>query len=188
MFASAMNTLLFAAGTAGKGGFTEFYNTWFNIPGFELWKFINLAIFIAVLLYLVKKPLSDAFKARREQIRAELIKAEEEKQAALARLTAAEAKLAQLETEKDTILKNAKEEAAAEKKRLADQTKADIERLRKQMEADIARLMGQSRAALRRYSAEESIRLAEEKLRSRLDEATNAQLVRGSISEIGGLN
>ncbi len=188
MFATLTSTLLLLAGSSGGGGFTEFYNTWFNIPGFELWKFINLGIFIAIFVYFVKKPLSEAFKAKREQIRAELIKAEEEKKAALARLTTVEAKLAQLETEKETILKNAKDEAAAEKKRLAEQTKADIERLRLQMEAEIARLANQSRAELRRFSAEESIRLAEEKLRSQIDDGTDSRLVKASISEIGGLN
>ncbi len=188
MFATLTSTLLLLAGSSGGGGFTEFYNTWFNIPGFELWKFINLAIFVALLVYVLKKPLSEAFKAKREQIRSELIKAEEEKKAALARLTTVEAKLAQLETEKETILKNAKDEAAAEKKRLAEQTKADIERLRLQMEAEIARLANQSRAELRRFSAEESIRLAEEKLRSQIDDGTDSRLVKASISEIGGLN
>ena len=96
MFALFTSILLFAA----EGRFTHFYNEWFNIPGFELWKFINLFLFVAILVYLVKKPMGEAFKAKRDQIRAELIKAEEEKQAALARLTAAEGKIAQLETEK----------------------------------------------------------------------------------------
>ncbi len=45
------------------------------------------------MIYLLKKPLTNAFKAKRETIRAELIKAEEERQAALAQLTATEAKL-----------------------------------------------------------------------------------------------
>lgn len=189
MFATLTSTLLLLAGSSGGGGFTEFYNTWFNIPGFELWKFINLAIFVALAYWaLKKKKLPEWFKAKREEIRAELIKAEEEKKAALARLTTVEAKLAQLETEKETILKNAKDEAAAEKKRLAEQTKADIERLRLQMEAEIARLANQSRAELRRFSAEESIRLAEEKLRSQIDDRTDSRLVKASISEIGGLN
>ena len=86
MFAFINAILLFAAGgTAPEGSFTEFWNTWLNYPGFEVWKFVNLAIFVIVLTYLVKKPLSDAFKAKREVIRAELIKAEEEKKAALAR-------------------------------------------------------------------------------------------------------
>ena len=52
------------------------------------------------------------------------IKAEEEKKEALAKLTAAEAKLAQLETEKEGIISKAKAEAEAEKQRLAEHTQA----------------------------------------------------------------
>src|SRR6185369_14857671 len=122
MFALFTSIFLFAA----EGRFTRFYNAYFNYPGFELWKFINLFLFVAIMVYLVKKPLSDAFKAKRDQIRAELIKAEEEKQAALTRLTAAEAKIAQLETDKKNILERANEEAAAERQRLATQTESDV--------------------------------------------------------------
>src|SRR3954471_6973450 len=105
MFAFISSTiLLFAeshgAPAAGETGawakFLHFYNDWFSIPGFELWKFLNLGIFIALMVYLLKKPLGDVFRAKRDQIRAELIKAEQEKQAALKELTSVEARLAQL--------------------------------------------------------------------------------------------
>ncbi|MFZ1700447.1 MAG: hypothetical protein WBO10_15875 [Pyrinomonadaceae bacterium] len=188
MFAFIHSFVFAFAASAGESGYMHFYNEWFNIPGFEVWKFVNLGIFVAVMVYLVRRPLTEAFKAKRDHIRAELIKAEEEKQAALAKLTSAEAKLAQLETEKETVLQNAKDEAAAEKKRLAEQTKGDVERLRQQSEAELARLSGQSRSALRRFSAEESIRLAEEKLRAKIDGGVDAKLVKASIQEIGGLN
>jgi F0F1-type ATP synthase membrane subunit b/b' len=173
---------------AAEGRFTRFYNEWFNIPGFELWKFINLFLFIAIMVYLVKKPLSDAFKAKRDLIRAELIKAEEEKQAALARLTTAEAKIAQLETEKQHILTRANEEAMAEKQRIEEQTQNDVSRLQQQTDAELARLMTQTRAELKRFSAEESVRLAEAKLRAMVDGNADSRLIKASISEIGGLN
>lgn len=189
MFAFLNNFVLLLAGSGGgESGFTHFYNEWLNIPGFEAWKFVNLAIFIALMIYVAKKPLTEAFKAKREEIRSELIKAEAEKKAALAKLTTAEAKLAQLESEKAAILTKAKEEAAFEKKRLADQTKLEIERLRQQIESDLERLSKQSHAGLRRFSAEESIRLAEEKLRAQIDGDKDARLVKASIQEIGGLN
>ena len=82
---------LFAEGghSTSGGGFTAWWHTnaepYLNYPGFEAWKFINLAIFVAVMVYLLKKPLSKAFKAKREQIRAELIRAEEETPAPLNR-------------------------------------------------------------------------------------------------------
>ncbi|MBX3299486.1 MAG: hypothetical protein KF736_08485 [Acidobacteria bacterium] len=181
--------ILFAGGGHGSsGGFTQFYNDYLNIPGFEAWKFFNLFVFVGLLVYLLKRPLGDAFKARRETIRAELIKAEEEKQAAMARLVEAEAKVAQLENEKQRIIAEAKAESEAEQARVADQTSADIDRLRQQADSDLARIAAQTRAELRRFSAEESVRLAEEKLRGRIDAGTDVRLVKASIDEIGGLN
>jgi F-type H+-transporting ATPase subunit b len=189
MFAFITSFLLLLAETKhAESAFTRFYNEYLNIPGFEAWKFLNLAIFVALMIHFVKKPLTDAFKARRELIRSELIKAEEEKKAALAELMSAEAKLAQLETEKGNVLEKAREEAAFEKNRLIEQTKIEVERLRHQTEAELMRLTNQSRAELRRFSAEESIRLAEEKLRGQIDGGIDARLVKANIQEIGGLN
>lgn len=181
-------TLILAGDGGGKGGFGEFYNKYFNYPGFELWKFINLAIFVGLMIYVLKKPLTEAFKAKREGIRAELIKAEAEKQAALSQLTSAEAKLAGLDTEKAAVLRKANEEAEAEKRRLSEQTEAEVNKLREQTNGEISRLTKQTRAQLRKFSAEESIRLAEEKLRSQIDAAKDAQLIKNGISSIGGLS
>lgn len=190
MFAFITSFALFLAEAAhtAESGYMSFYNEYLNIPGFEAWKFLNLILFIGIMVYLLKKPLGDAFKAKRDQIRAELIRAEEEKQAALARLTSTEARLAQLDSEKETIMQNARDEAAFEKKRLAELTEVEAERLRKQSEAELARLTGQTRAELRRFSAEESIRLAEQKLRAQIDSSVDARLVKAGIQEIGGLN
>ena len=176
-----------AQGSEG-GGFLKFYNDYLNIPGFEAWKFLNLAIFVGILTYLLEKPLSDAFKAKRDAIRAGLIKAEEEKQAALKRLADVEARLASLESDVQTILRRANEEAADDRKRLGEQTEFEIKRLRDQVNSEISRIVHQSRAELRKFSAEESIRLAEEKLRAQIDSAKDSMLVRANINAIGGLS
>jgi F0F1-type ATP synthase membrane subunit b/b' len=190
MFAFFHNAvvLLAASGGSGQGGFTEFYNTYLNYPGFELWKFINLAIFIGVMIYVAKKPLSEAFKAKRDAIRAELIRAEQEKKAALDRLTSAEAKLASLEAEKAALLQKARVEAEAEKHRLAEQAEWEVSKLREQTSGEVDRLRKQTLAQLRRFSAEESVRLAEEKLKAQLDTQKDSQLVKAGIASIGGLN
>jgi len=180
--------LLAAAPHASEGGFTHFYNEYLNIPGFEAWKFLNLGIFITVMVYLLKKPLSGAFKAKRDAIRSELIKAEEDKKAALASLTATEARLAQLETEKEDVIKKARQEAEEETRRVDEDASAESKRLRLQAEAELARLESQVRAGLRRFSAEESVRLAEAKLRLAVDAPADIKLVKSSIQEIGGLN
>ncbi len=178
---------IFAGGGSGDSWFAP-YEPYLNYPGFEAWKFINLGIFVALMVYLIKKPLTDAFKTKRETIRAELIKAEEEKQAALAQLTSTEAKLVNLDAEKAAVLERAEAEASAEKTRIAEQTEFEISRLREQTENEISLLSRNSKAELRRFSAEESIRLAEEKLRAQMNAEKDANLVKAGIKAIGGLN
>lgn len=180
--------LVLASGGGDQSGFMKFYNEWLNIPGFEAWKFINLAIFTAIILYFVKKPLTEAFKAKRDAIRADLIKAEEEKKAALARFTSAEAKLASLDNERQLILNKAKAEADAEAARIAGTADAEVGKLEGQASGEITRLAQLAKLELKRFSAEESVRLAEQKLRSKIDANADASLVKSGIQSIGGLN
>ena len=181
MLAFLLNIFIFAS----DGGL---WNTYFNYPGFEAWKFINLAIFIAIMVYLLKKPLSGAFKAKRDAIRAELIKAEEEKQAALLKLNEAETRLARLEAESGEIIEKARTEAEAEKARIVAQAEFEANRLRAQANSEIERKTKQVRNELRRFSAEESVRLAEEKIRKAMNAKTDEKLVKAGIKSIGGLN
>lgn len=186
MLAFLFNFLLFA-GDGASGGYGKFFNDYLNYPGFEAWKFINLAIFVGIMVYLLKKPLSAAFKAKRDLIRAELIKAEEEKQAALAKLSEADAKLSQLDVESSKIIEKAKSDAATEKARIADQADFEAKRLRDQATSEIERKTKQVKSALRRFSAEESVRLAEEKIRNAMDAKLDEKLVKAGIKSIGGL-
>lgn len=184
--------LILAEDAKSAGGFSAWWHKnaepVLNYPGFEAWKFFNLAVFVALMIYLLKKPLSDAFKAKREMIRAELIRAEQEKQAALAQLTATEAKLARLDAETADVQRKAEMEANVEKQRITAQTEFEIKKLRQQADSEIERASKQARAELRRFSAEESIRLAEEKIRREINSDKDAQLVKTSIQSIGGLS
>ena len=188
MFAFVYSFIILASGGGEKGGYMEFYNKYLNYPGFEAWKFINLAIFVGLITYLVKKPLSEAFRAKRDAIRADLIKAEEEKKAALARFTTAEAKLASLDNERQLILNKAKTEADAESARIAEAADAEVGKLKDQTSGEITRLTQLANLELKRFSAEESIRLAEQKLRSKIDANADSNLVKSGIQAIGGLN
>lgn len=179
-----------AAGDHGGGWLAWWYENvdpYMNYPGFEAWRFINLLIFFGILLYLIKKPLSEAFKAKREKIRAELIRAEEEKKAAVAKLSEAEAKLARLEIEQAALVEEARAEAAAEKTRIKEEIESESRRLRTQAEGEVLRKSQQVRKQLKRFSAEESIRLAEEKIRLAMSAETDAKLVKANIESIGGM-
>ncbi len=175
-----------ASEAKAAGGFNEFYETYLNYPGFEAWKFINLAIFVALLVYLLRKPLSNAFKARREIIRAELVKAQQERDAAMSKLNETEARLARLDSEVADVRKNSQHEAEAEESRIAAQTEAEITKIREQAKRELASSTQAAKQELRKYSAEESIRLAEEMIRKNLQNADSERLVSASINGLGG--
>ncbi len=194
MLAIFTNFVLLFAEAAGAehsestwGKFVHFWNEYLNYPGFEAWRFFNLLVFVLIGIYLLRKPLSNAFKAKRELIRADLIKAEEERQAAITELTDAEAKLAQLDFEKSDIINGAKAEAEAERKRIAEEAENDINRMKGQAQSEITRKTQQANLKLRRFSAEESIRRAEERIKEAMNAQKDSELVRANIQSIGGL-
>jgi F-type H+-transporting ATPase subunit b len=187
--------LLLASAPAGGansdsalGKFIYFWDHYLNYPGFEIWKFVNLFVFVAILIYILRKPLSGAFKAKREQIRAELIKAEEAKKAALAKLTEIEAKLAGADSEKQRVLREARAEIEQEKARLIAQADAESAKLNEQTAGEIIRIGQVARLQLRRFAVEESIRRADEKLRAQVNNETDSRLINSGIQAIGGLN
>jgi F0F1-type ATP synthase membrane subunit b/b' len=180
MFAFIYSSMFLFAG-GGSGG-------WWNYPGFEAWRFLNLAIFVLILVYFLRKPLSEKFKENREIIRAELIKAEEAKKAALAQLTEVESKLAGADAEREAILKAAREEIEAEKQRLVSQAESESGKIQEQAAGEITRLGQIARLELRRFAVEESISRADQKMRAKVNEPMDAKLIDRGIQAIGGLN
>src|SRR5215467_11500136 len=92
---------------------------WLNYPGLELWKFLNLAIFTAAGIFLLRKPISLKLAERRAQIQQELLAAKAEREQALARLAEAEALLSKLNDDVRAIREQSLAEAKTERRRLA---------------------------------------------------------------------
>lgn len=193
MLAFLFNFIIFAAESGGAaqdgalGWWFKNLDPYLNYPGFEAWRFFNLGLFALIMYYILRKPLTETFKAKREAIRAELIKAENEKQAALAELTKAEAQLAGIDGEVAEVKRRAELEAEEEKARILEQADDEAGRLRAQAESEVVRSNKLAQLELRRFSAEESVRLAEEKIKSLMNEQTDARLVKSATQTIGGL-
>jgi F0F1-type ATP synthase membrane subunit b/b' len=161
---------------------------WWDYPGFELWKFVNLAIFVLALVFILtrKAKLGEVFKARRESIKRELAHAEQERDAALAKLKEVEERLGLLETEVATIKEQAVREAEEERERIAHSTEAEIAKLSEQASREIERAGKAAKKELRRYTAEQSVRLAEEIVRREMKPEDDARLIASNIEELGG--
>src|SRR6266849_9218543 len=159
-----------------------------DYPGFEAWKFVNLAIFVGAMIFILtrKVKLGEAFRTRRENIKQELARAQQERDAAVAKLKEVEERLARLDAEVAEISERSKREAAEERERIARSTETEIAKLGEQAQREIESAGKTARHELRLYTAEQSVRLAEEMIRREMKPGDDARLIDRNIRELGG--
>jgi|ERR1041385_904767 F0F1-type ATP synthase membrane subunit b/b' len=159
---------------------------WWDYPGFELWKFVNLALFVGLMVYiLIKADLRGAFRARGETIRAELEKARTERDAALAKLKEVEERLAGMNEQVSAINQRSKAEAEAERQRIVESTKAEVAKLTAQAQREIENAAKAAKNELRNFAAEQSIRMAEDLIKRDLRPEDDARLMMHNVEEMG---
>lgn len=149
-------------------------------------KILNLLLFVAVAVYFLRRPLKEKLQERREGIRRDLMRAQEERNAALQKLAEVEARLAKLDTEVETVREQARREAAEERARIERQAEEDARKLREQARREIESAGKAARAELREYAAEQSVRLAEEMIRHDMRPEDDERLVSDYVEELGG--
>lgn len=149
-------------------------------------RLINLLLFVGLMYFLLRRPLGEAFRARREGIRRDLLRAEEERRAAVAKLEEVEGRLARLGAEVEAIREQARREAAEERERIERTTEEEVRKIREQARREIESAAKAARAELRAYTAEQSVRLAEELIRSEIRPEDDAHLVSEYVEELGG--
>jgi F-type H+-transporting ATPase subunit b len=159
---------------------------WWDYPGLEVWKFVNLGIFILGLLYFVKRPLSEAFRSRREAIRRELAEAKSERDQALAKLAVVEERLRGLDSEVAALQEQSKIQAQTERERIARETEKEMTTLREQAQREIENAGKVARQELRRFAARQSVRHAEEIVRHEMRADDDARLIQANVAQLGG--
>ena len=167
-------------------GFALEGSPFWDYPGLELWKFINLAVFLGAMFYILKRPLTDGFRSRKESIRRELLEARQQLDHALTRLNEIESRLANVDAEVANIQQHAAHEAEAERKRIGQQSESEIASLRERAQRDIENAAKVAAQDLRLFVARESVRLAEATLRSEISNEDDRKLVQASLVQFGG--
>ena len=157
---------------------------WANYPGLELWKFLNLAIFTAAGIFVLRKPINQALQARRDVIQQELVAAKQERERALAQVAEADNRLSRLHEDVRAIHQQADEEAKAERERLAAATAREMEKLKQQSQREIETAGKLARKELRQFLAQRSIELARESVRSQMTAEDDTALIKENIGDL----
>ena len=158
--------------------------SWFNYPGLELWKFVNLAIFTAAAIFVLRKKINEALLARRDAIRQELLSAQTAREQALARVAEAEDLLTRLDEHVGALHKQAAQEAEGERKRLAEATAREKEKLNQQAQREIETANKLARKKLRHFLATRSVELARESVRRQMRPEDDTLLIKESIGDL----
>jgi len=160
---------------------------WWDYPGFELWKFLNLTIFVIVMVVAMRKffGVPEMFRNRKETIKAELEKARTERDAALAKLKEVEERLASLDSQVAALKERSMTEAREEHERIARSTQDEIAKLTAQAQREIENAGTVARTDLRRFTAEQSVRLAEEMIKRDIRPDDDARLFKRGLEEMG---
>ncbi len=163
-------------------------SSWWNYPGFELWKFVNLTVFVTAAIYLhgrFGRPLAEALRARKEVIKRELKNALDERDRALTKLAEVEARLQGLDGEAASLREQAKLEAEAERERIKRSTETEMAKLRLQAQREIESATKLAKQELRRFAAERSVTIAAEAVRRDIRPEDDTRLIGLNLEQIG---
>ena len=163
---------------------SEWLERYFNYPGLEVWKFLNLAIFTVAAIYVLRKPINTALLARRGAIQQELLDAQNERERAFAQVTEANTLLGRLDDDVRTIREQARQEAESERQRVAAATTAEMEKLKEQAQREIERAGRLARKELRQHLAKRSVELASERVRNQMRPEDDTLLIKDNIGEL----
>ena len=157
---------------------------WANYPGLELWKFFNLFVFIAVMTYILRRKISEALAARRDSIKQELVDAQQRRERALGQVAEADTLLNRLDTDIQSVRKQAQQEAQSERERLAAATTRELEKLEHQARREKETADKIARKQLRQFFAKRSIEVARKTVSTQMKPEEEVLLIRDSIGEL----
>jgi F-type H+-transporting ATPase subunit b len=152
------------------------------------WKIVNFGVLVALLYFGCWKFIRNYLRERREMIEKSINESREAKDLAAKALADVEDRLKLKDKEVSDIIASAVEAGEAEKKRLIDEGERMKARIMEQAKANIDFEVKKAKEAIQAEAFETSLKLAEEKIRSRMTPSEQERLLQESIKLIEGRN
>jgi len=148
------------------------------------WKWANFAILAAGLAYLIGKNVPPLFRKQSDEIQRALAEAAKIKQEAAAYAANVETRLANLQREIENLRATAHADMTAESERIRRETEHHLQRIREQSVQEVALMTRGAKDGLRKYAAELAIGLAGQRIRTRMNPATQENLVSAFLHDL----
>ena len=150
-----------------------------------IWKWANFVILAAGLGYLMKKHLPPMFRDRTTDIQKDISEAQAIKKDAETRAAAVDARVQALGAEMERFRAQSKIEMQQEGDRIRQETARQIARHDVQATQEIEAAGKTARRELKEYAAKLALELAEQRIRTRVDDRTESALVDAFVGDLG---
>ena len=174
-------TLAATAYASGDGAIPR--EKWLDL----LWRTTNFAGLAFILVFFLKKPFADGLSSRRDGIKDQLEALESRKAEAEQMYKEAEAKLARLDDEVNSIITEAVKQGEAEKAKIITDAERNAGDIKRQAEMAVAHELALAKTRLKGEIAEQAVLLAEELIKKNIQPADQSRMVELSLDKVGGI-
>ncbi len=152
----------------------------------DTYRVMNFVVLIGVLVYLLRKPLSQALASRRKGIEEQLATLESQKAAAEKQLAQYSQKLALLEKESEKIVAEYIKQGNDAKARILKEAEAAAEKLRVQGRRSIENELERAKLSLQTEILEKSLAKAEEMIKAQISAKDQEKLIEDYLDKVVG--
>jgi F-type H+-transporting ATPase subunit b len=171
-----------AAAEGGEHG-DETPSTYFGIPAGVL-KFVNLVVFLSLLIWVLKGPISKAFKDRGEKIRADLDEARRRQEKADSLAADIQARLDSIEKEVASIIERANVDGEKQKQEIIEGARAEAEKILTSARAEVDARVKLARQELITFAGELAATRAHQLLTDSMDDADRRKVFSESVDNL----
>lgn len=150
----------------------------------DVWRWANFGILAVALGYGMAKLLPPLFTSRTQDIQKGIAESQQMKLDAERRAAEMDARLSALGADIEKFRTQSAAEMQQEGERISRETAAQIKKIEQQATVEIESVGKSTRRQLKEYAAELAMGLAEERLRARIDGATESALVDDFVRDL----
>jgi F-type H+-transporting ATPase subunit b len=151
----------------------------------EPWKWANFLILAGLIGYMIGKNAPGFFASRSQQIRKDMLEAEQARAESEAKMADVEKRFASLEADIAALRAESQREQTAGEASVRSATSAEIAKIQHNAKQEIEAAGKAARQELKRYTAGLAIELAQQKIQARMTPETQADLVKGFVQDAG---
>jgi F-type H+-transporting ATPase subunit b len=150
----------------------------------ELWKAVNLLLFLGVLVYFLGKPFNNYFRKRREDLDEQLDKARADREQALSLAAEMRSRLSRLESEVAEVRRRGAEDGEAEKAAQIAAAEKEAESLLRSASEEIERRLASAKQELARAASDLAALRAKEILSATITDEDRRRMLEDSVGKI----